>query len=214
MRTAPASRSLRAVSVRALLLAVIGTVPAGAQVEEALRRAVCASDAVVVGRLESISSPTARGAFLYADHTLRLTEVLRSQPGRALAPGIDVAVTRPGGRTVVDGIDLSTVSPNYPPLELFRRYLFFVRWLPAARSFAQTEPWSVFEVAGAGLVPVSEVPSLDSPLRFVTLPRLRAVLSQAPCGAPPESLGNRLVARAVASPAARIGGEVPQRGRS
>ena len=114
---------------------------------EFIRRLACNADAVIVGiAREKSSQLTEDEGFLFTDYDLTITEVIKDNTRAHLIPDIELTVTVPGGKVQLGSTIIEAADASYKPLELGKRYTFFLRFSPITQSYTPVNSTSTYEL--------------------------------------------------------------------
>jgi hypothetical protein len=109
----------------------------------------CAADAVFAGKVVgAVVLPTEDGTLLFTDHSVLVSELLRARVQRPIGLSETLVITRKGGTLTVEGVPVSYKLTSYPPLQVNRDYLFFVKHLRGTDTFDAEESRGVFALVG------------------------------------------------------------------
>jgi hypothetical protein len=112
----------------------------------AMTSSYCAADAVFIGHIAKKESfPTEDGLFLFTDHAVTISEILKAPKGVALAEPT-VIVSRPGGELNVEGVPVTATVDSLRFLKDGATYLFLVDFVPAHRTFVGRKSSSIWEI--------------------------------------------------------------------
>ena len=117
---------------------VTGMTPGVApSLDEFLTAPVCSSGAFVVGEISSSHSfPTADGTFLFTEYDFVVSRLLYAGgPAASLRPNQHILVVRPGGRLVVDGVDVHASRGSSPLLLNGIQYALALDYLPSTGAY-------------------------------------------------------------------------------
>lgn len=96
-----------------------------------LKKRGCDADAIVIATVKSEASfLTEDEAFLYTNHKITIETVLKDNSASPLHIDDTVTVTRTGGTITLYGKKVSAVDKNALPMQLNKRYLLFLTYLP------------------------------------------------------------------------------------
>jgi len=122
------------------------------------------SDIILVGTVtKNISALTQSGGFVFTDSEFVIDEVLGAQTKSADRPaqaaGDEVTITSPGGQLYADGHKISASVSDSPQLRPGRRYLLFLRYIPASQSYSRVGIGG-FDISGGLAVPLRTDPDI------------------------------------------------------
>jgi len=114
------------------------------------------ADAVVMASFVSKSSQiTSSGKSVFTDYDVRIEQVLKdASPGTLKCDAI-ITVTRLGGKVLLFGRAASFYDSSLNPLMPGRRYLFFLRYIPATGAFETVN--SGFDITEAKVRMLSDI---------------------------------------------------------
>ena len=99
-----------------------------------LLHVACGADAVVSGSFTKQETTLNESKdFMFTDSVFHVDSVLKKA---GIADGSDIVVTRPGGETTVNGHTISVEIDRLPMFQLNRRYLLFLHYLPASKTYS------------------------------------------------------------------------------
>lgn len=119
---------------------------------EFLKGLACKADAVVIGGLaEKSSQLTDDGEFVFTDYDLSIEDVLKDNVFSHLMPGVNLTLTQPGGRVLLNGRLIEAVDASFQPLLVGHRYLLFLKFIPSTRTYASLNSTSTYELSDNGV---------------------------------------------------------------
>ena len=148
-----------------------------------LRGISCDADAVVVATPQASETDiTASGDFLYTDSRFQVESILKNTtPVQLEDGGAGIIVTRAGGDKIINGHRVRIQIVGFPQFAIGQRYMLFLGYLPATRTF-QAFGVGTFELVDGAAVPFdpgfTSVPSTHNESAFST--EVRAAIT-APC---------------------------------
>ncbi|HEX8177750.1 MAG TPA: hypothetical protein VF543_21855 [Pyrinomonadaceae bacterium] len=91
----------------------------------------CEADAIVIATIKSETSfLTEDETFLYTNHNVVVNEVIKDNPAATLQADDKIIVSRSGGTITLNGKKVYAVNKSALPLQLNKRYLLFLTYLP------------------------------------------------------------------------------------
>jgi hypothetical protein len=125
----------------------------GADLEQ-LRATACGSDAVVIGNVvDSVSALTENETFVFTEHTLNVSEVLKNNTSAPISAGGQIVVTRPGGTLEINGGRVRAETEAILPFRVRAQYLLFLKFVHGTGAYRAYGPGS-FELQGQKYVPL------------------------------------------------------------
>lgn len=101
-----------------------------------LKGIACDADAVVTGVLKDKSSQlTETGDAVFTDFEMTIDEVVKNNLATPIQPDGNITVTRLGGAISLNGKTIRVKVSSFKPFEIGRRYLLFLRYIPATGSY-------------------------------------------------------------------------------
>ena len=101
-----------------------------------LQKRGCDADAIILATIKSEASfLTEDEAFLYTNHKVMIEDVLKDNSASPLRTDDTVTVMRTGGTITLHGKKVSAVDKNALPMQLNKRYLLFLTYLPEKDSY-------------------------------------------------------------------------------
>lgn len=115
------------------------------------------SDLVVRGRVTNkVSAITEDDSFIFTDHDVLVTEVLKNNALAPLNIGSTITVTRPGGKVLLDGIIVKAQDDAFAPLSIGEHdYLLFLRLVPGTGAYETKQDTGSFEIDGLSVRPLT-----------------------------------------------------------
>jgi hypothetical protein len=105
-------------------------------VHDLLKRRGCDADAIVIATVKSEASfLTEDESFLYTNHQLTVEDVLKDNPDSPLRADDTITTTRTGGIITLNGKRVFAVNKSALPLQLNKRYLLFLTYLPERAAY-------------------------------------------------------------------------------
>jgi hypothetical protein len=101
-----------------------------------LKDLACSADAVMIGKVKNKSSQfTNDGEFIFTDYEMIVEETYKNNSQAPVQSNSNVVVTRIGGAVQVNGRVARAVDRSFKPLEVGRRYLLFLRFIPSTGAY-------------------------------------------------------------------------------
>jgi hypothetical protein len=101
----------------------------------------CKSDAIVVGSVRGKKAHLSEDeSYVYTDYELNVADVLKNNSGSPVESGQGINVTRPGGKIKLDDRIITVTDERFEQLQLGKRYLLFLRFVPAANGYMAANP--------------------------------------------------------------------------
>lgn len=101
-----------------------------------LGKRICASDAVVIGKvLRKQSQLTTDGEFIFTDFSVKVESVLKNDRQKAIGLHEEIVVTGPGGKVSLRGRVLTVEDRNQARLMIGDRYLLFMVAVPETGAY-------------------------------------------------------------------------------
>jgi len=136
--------------------------PTSFSLKDYLRGLACQADAVVVGIAKNKSSNLIEdGTFTFSDYQFVAEEVLKDNVATHIQPNSEIIIVRVGGIVKLDGHIVRTIDHSEKPLELDRRFILFLRFVPvtgAYRSFGNALTDDSFQLSETEISQVSDQP--------------------------------------------------------
>lgn len=121
--------------------------PSGKPATSALDPLVEDADAVVIGVVsEKTSQLNEKRTFIFTDYEFTVEEVLKSVPNAQIEPNTSITVTNPGGRILLNGKTVTAIDRTFKPLEKGKKYLLFLKLIPATGAYQVFDNKSGFEL--------------------------------------------------------------------
>jgi hypothetical protein len=115
------------------------------------------ADLIVIGEVtDQKSSLTAEGTFVFTDYSLTVEQILKDNPSAALRPMGNIIVTRPGGAVQFSGRTIKATDESVAPLEMGKRYLLFLDYIPATKAYKAFRSGSAFRIEGGKSVKLTK----------------------------------------------------------
>lgn len=96
----------------------------------------CKADAVFVGTVKNKAAHlTEDETFVYTEYEFLVEDVLKNNSLSPVEANNGVQVTRPGGLIKLDNQVIRVEDKSYEPLQIKKRYLLFLRFLPLANGY-------------------------------------------------------------------------------
>ena len=96
----------------------------------------CKADAVFVGLVKSKSAHlTEDETFVYTEYEFFVEDVLKNNSLSPVEVNNSVQVTRPGGLIKLDNQVIRVEDKSYEPLQLEKKYLLFLHFIPSANGY-------------------------------------------------------------------------------
>lgn len=96
----------------------------------------CKADAIVLGSVKSKSAHlTEDETFVYTEYEFSVEDVLKNNSLSPVEINNNVQVTRPGGLIKLDNQMIRVEDKSYEPLQIKKRYLLFLRFVPSANGY-------------------------------------------------------------------------------
>jgi len=112
-----------------------------------LKANTCDADAIVVGTVEIKSSQlTEDEEFIFTDYELLIEEVLKDNSAAPILANQMVTITRPGGSIRLNNRNIKAVADSFKLLEIGKRYLLFLRYIPITDSYSALNSKSSFRI--------------------------------------------------------------------
>jgi uncharacterized metal-binding protein YceD (DUF177 family) len=103
---------------------------------EFLKDLSCKADAVVVGSVVKKSAHlTDDETFVFTEYEFSVEEVLKNNLIFSIEPNKSIQVTRPGGLIKLDDQLIRVEDKSYQPLQIKKKYLLFLNFIPAADGY-------------------------------------------------------------------------------
>lgn len=103
---------------------------------EFLRNLSCDADAVVVGVVMGKKAHlTEDETFVYTEYDFSVEDILKNNSTSAIAVNGDIQITRPGGLIKLENQVIRVEDKSYPPLEIKKKYLLFLKFIPSANGY-------------------------------------------------------------------------------
>jgi hypothetical protein len=116
------------------------------------------SDVVIRGKVnKKVSQVTEDDAFIFTDYDVVVTEVLKNNAISPLEVGVDMTVTRLGGKILVDGIIVSFKDQRFLPLPLNQDVVLFLKYIPETGTYQTTQDNGSFQLDGEVLRPLTGI---------------------------------------------------------
>lgn len=97
----------------------------------------CDADAIITGTVTSASSEiTEDGSFLFTAHEFQIAEILKDNSLSPMNTGGAITVLRTGGSIPLNGKRIVAEYKGAKPLEIGKRYLLFLGFLPEKNAYA------------------------------------------------------------------------------
>ncbi|HEX8176256.1 MAG TPA: hypothetical protein VF543_14160 [Pyrinomonadaceae bacterium] len=115
--------------------------------EAFLKNLASNADVVVIGRVTNKSSQlTENGAFVFTDYDLAVEEVLKGNSSNNIQSQSSIAVTRPGGKILLEGRVVTATDRVFKPLAIGGRYLLFLKYIPTTGAYHAVNNKGSFEL--------------------------------------------------------------------
>jgi hypothetical protein len=117
------------------------------------------SDAIIRGRvIQKVSQITEDDTFIFTDYDVEVMEVFKDNAASPLATGRNIAVTRPGGKIVVDEIIMQVTDHLFLPLPVSNKnVILFLNYIPETGAYQATRDTGSFQLDGETLRPLTEL---------------------------------------------------------
>jgi hypothetical protein len=143
----------------------------------------CEADAVIIATVKTEASfLTEDKSFLYTNHQLAVEDVLKGNPEGPLQAGDAITAARTGGTITLSGRKVSAVNKNALPLQLNKRYLLFLTYLPERGAYVADN--LAYQLADGKIIRTTEAqvrPEERSGSDADTLIRTARDATSAPC---------------------------------
>lgn len=117
------------------------------------------ADAIVIGSISSKSSQiTSTGTFVFTDYAFRIEEVLKTIDAVTPKPQTTIIVTRPGGKVLLNGGVATVVHLSFQPLLPGRRYVLFLKYLPATGAYQAVDDKGTYDISGSKVETLTDSP--------------------------------------------------------
>lgn len=126
--------------------------------EEYFGRLADESDAIISGRAnQKVSQITEDDTFIFTDYHIEVIEVFKDNPISPLANGVNITLTRPGGKIVVDGVIMQATDHHFLPLPVNTKEVFlFLKYIPQTGAYQATRDTGSFQLDDETLRPLTE----------------------------------------------------------
>lgn len=123
------------ISIGLPLIPTIGNSPA-VTASEFLRNLSCDADAVVVGVVKSETAHlTEDETFVYTEYDFSVEDILKNNSASPIEVNNSIQFTRPGGLIKLDNQVIRVEDKSYPQLEIKKKYLLFLKFIPSANGY-------------------------------------------------------------------------------
>lgn len=116
----------------------------------------CKSDAVVVGSIESKAAHLIENeTFIYTQYEFWVEDVVKNNPASSITVNEIIQVTRPGGLIKINDQLIQAEDRKYAPLEANKKYLLFLKFVPAAKGYMVADADADFVLEGDSFKTIS-----------------------------------------------------------
>ena len=116
---------------RELGLSILKQYPEPFDLQTYLSDLACDADAIIIGSIKNATAYlTEDESFVFTSYDLRLKEILKDNSLAPLGRRGHITVARPGGVLTLDGRKIIAKDQAYLPLNIGKKYLIFLQYLP------------------------------------------------------------------------------------
>lgn len=116
----------------------------------------CKSDAIVVGSVEDKSAHlTENEKFIYTQYKFFIEDIVKNNSALPIAVNERISVTRPGGLIKINNQLIQAEDQKYALLEANKRYLLFLKFVPAAKGYLVADVDGDFVLEGDSFKTIS-----------------------------------------------------------
>jgi len=101
-----------------------------------LKNLACSADAVMIVKVKNKSSQfTNDGEFIFTDYEVTVEDTYKNNSQATAQSNSEIVVTRIGGAVQVNGRIARAIDKSFKPLEVGKRYLLFLRFIPSTGAY-------------------------------------------------------------------------------
>ena len=138
--------------------------------EDFLRKVYCNADVVLIAIPKDMASQlTENKEFIFTDYIAEVEKIIKNNLSSPVSPKSVITVTRPGGKVEIKGKVVTALDASFKYLELGKRYLLFLRYIPQTGTYQSINQGS-FQIEDNELLPMTEeaVPGVEGKTRDLT----------------------------------------------